>query len=639
MIASGAGASSSGGAASHGAPGHRAGLAAMVGAIGVVYGDIGTSPLYAIKECFSPESPHRLAVSAANVLGVLSLVFWALTMVIVLKYLTFIMRADNHGAGGILALLALVPAKLGRGRTLAVGAALAGTALLYGDGVITPAISVLSAVEGLAVAAPSLSPLVVPLTLAVLVALFAVQRHGTGGIGKVFGPLTLVWFATLAVLGARELAAHPAVLAAIDPRYAVRFFAAERSAGFLTLGAVFLVVTGGEALYADMGHFGRVPIRRAWFAVVFPALLLNYFGQGAALLSRPEAVANPFYALVPSSAVYYVLVISTCATVVASQALISGVFSLTQQAVQLGYFPRVTVVHTSREEAGQVYVPEVNNLLFVACVACVVMFKSSSALAAAYGIAVTGTMGITTLLYFVVATRTWGWSASRAVPLVAVFLVFDLAFFGANAAKIAQGGWFPLAVGGALLLVMTTWHRGRALLWAAIEPTLLPLDAFVAEIEMAKPHRVKGTAVFMSSNPAGTPPALLHNLKHNQVLHDRIVLLAVLSLPVPDVRAEDRVSVELLAPDCYQVTARFGFMETPDVPLALRLCEPLGLHVDPQRASFYLGRETLVVTDAPTMRRWRKRLFAFLSKNARAATEYFRLPPGRVVELGAQIPL
>jgi len=624
---------------SHAHATHGGGVALFVGAIGVVYGDIGTSPLYALKECFSPENPHHVAVSAANVLGVLSLVFWSLMMVIIVKYMTFVMRADNEGAGGILALLALVPRPLRQGRSVVLLLALFGTALLYGDGVITPAISVLSAIEGLEIATAAAQPVVLPLTIAVLVALFSVQRRGTAGIGRVFGPVTLVWFASIAALGARSLVRRPDVLLAVDPRHAFAFFVANERHGFLVLGSVFLVVTGGEALYADMGHFGRGVIRRAWFAVVFPALLLNYFGQGAMLLELPAAASNPFYALVPSWALYPVVAIATAATVVASQALISGAFSLTQQAVQLGFFPRVTIVHTSRETEGQIYVPEINNMLLVACVACVLIFRSSTALAAAYGIAVTGTMGITTVIYFVVLRRTWHWGLARALPLLVVFLTFDLAFFGANAAKFVHGGWFPVTLAVTLFLVMTTWHRGRQLLGEAIRPTLLPLDVFLGDVSSSKPHRVGGTAVFMASNPEGTPPALLHNFKHNQVLHEHVVLLSVQSLPVPEAPAAQRLNVEELGEGFFRVTAQFGFMETPNVPEALRRCREHGLVVLPDRASFYLGRETLVANGASKMARWRKTLFAFISRNARPATSYFGLPPNRVVELGAQIEL
>ncbi len=618
----------------HGRP-----FALLLGALGIVYGDIGTSPLYAIKECFSPESPHHVAVTAGNVLGVMSLVFWSLTMVIVVKYLSFIMRADNAGSGGILALLALVPKGLRQGRAIVTMLALFGTALLYGDGVITPAISVLSAIEGLEVATHALKPVDIPLTIAVLVALFAVQSRGTAGIGKIFGPVTSVWFLTIAVLGARQIAQMPSILAAIDPRHAVAFFRENAGHGFLVLGSVFLVVTGGEALYADMGHFGRRPIRHAWYAVVFPALLLNYFGQGAMLLAHPESAANPFYALVPSWALYPVVGVATAATVVASQALISGAFSLTQQAVQLGFFPRVTIIHTSRHAEGQIYVPEINSMLLVACVTCVALFKSSTALAAAYGIAVTGTMAITSFIYFVVTTRTWGWKLSRALPLLLLFLTFDLAFFAANAAKFFHGGWFPVAMAIAIFMVMTTWHRGRELLAEAVRPTILPLDLFLADVERTAPHRVKGTAVFMASSPEGTPPALLHNFKHNQIVHQQVVLLSVQSSPVPEVPAGEQVEVEGLGHGFFRVTVHYGFIQRPDVPDALRRCAPRGLIVDPSQASFYLGRETLVPTGASKMAGWRKRLFAFISRNARTATAYFNLPPNRVVELGAQIQL
>ncbi|MGZ5971152.1 MAG: potassium transporter Kup, partial [Polyangiales bacterium] len=507
--------------------GHQ--LALVIGAIGVVFGDIGTSPLYAVKECFNPEAPHHVTATVPNVLGVMSLVFWSLTMVIVVKYLGFIMKADNAGQGGILALLALVPAKKDKNtaskRSGLIMLALFGTALLYGDGVITPAISVLSAVEGLEVATSALKPAVLPITTAVLIGLFLVQKKGTGGIGKVFGPMTLLWFAIIATLGAKHIIQAPGILRAIDPRHAIAFFVAHHGKGFLVLGSVFLVVTGGEALYADMGHFGRAPIRIGWYSVVFPALLLNYFGQCANLLVHPEAASNPFYALVPSWALYPVVAIATAATVVASQALISGAFSLTQQAVQLGLFPRVTIVHTSETTEGQIYIPEVNAGLLVACVACVLIFKSSTALASAYGIAVTGTMGITTIVYYFVVTKAWGWSPVRAIPLVMLFLVFDLAFFGANAAKFFDGGWFPVTMALVVFAVMSTWKTGRRALADAVTASLLPLDAFLADVATTNPHRVTGTAVFMASNPTGTPPVLLHHFKHNKVLHKQLVLL------------------------------------------------------------------------------------------------------------------
>lgn len=621
----------------HGVP-EASRWALMVGAIGVVYGDIGTSPLYAIKECFSPESLHRVPTTPENILGVLSLVFWSLTMVIVVKYLTFIMRADNDGAGGILALLALLPAKTeGAGRGTLLMLALFGTALLYGDGVITPAISVLSAVEGLEVATSALKPLVIPLTLAILLGLFLVQKRGTGVVGRVFGPATLIWFATIAILGARQVFANPEVLKAIDPRYGASFFVHNGTQGFLVLGSVFLVVTGGEALYADMGHFGRGPIRAGWFSVVFPALLLNYFGQGALLLKEPGAAANPFYAIVPSWALYPVVAIATTATVVASQALISGAFSLTQQAVQLGFFPRVTIVHTSKHTEGQIYIPEINTALLVACIACVLLFKSSTALAAAYGIAVTGTMGITTIVYYFVVTRSWHWPLWKALGLAGLFLVFDLAFFGANAAKFLHGGWFPITMAAILFVVMTTWKRGRRELAEAIKTSILPLDTFLLDVATVKPHRVRGTAVFMASNPDGTPPILLHHFKHNKTLHEKVVLLTIKNERVPEVGQEDRVAVVPRSEGVYQVTARYGFMEQPNVPRVLQLCRSRGLVINLADTSYFLGRETLLPTGRSKMARWRKGLFAFISRNARPATSYFGLPPNRVVELGMQV--
>ena len=614
--------------------------ALMLGALGVVYGDIGTSPLYAMKECFSEESPHHVAATSANVLGVLSLIFWSLTLVVTLKYLVFIMRADNEGKGGILALLALLPQK---GTGVASGAlvllVLFGASLLSGEGVITPAISVLSAVEGLEVATSSLKPVVLPITCAILVGLFAIQRRGTGGIGTLFGPITLIWFLMIAALGVRQIVQRPEVLAAIDPRHAVQFFVENRGHGFLMLGGVVLAITGVEALYADMGHFGLGPIRKTWLGLVWPALLLNYFGQGALLLSSPAAAKSPFYALVPSWGLIPVVVIATAATVVASQALISGVFSLTQQAMQLGFFPRVTIIHTSKHAEGQIYVPEVNWGLLVACLVLVMLFRSSTALAAAYGIAVTGTMSITSVVYYVVVTRAWGWSAFKAAPLVALFLIVDLSFFGANAAKFLDGGWFPIAMGLGLFTVMTTWKRGRQELAASFQASVLPLDMFLEDVERVKPPRVQGTAVFMASSPTGTPTVLLHHFKHNKVLHKQVILLSVLGEQVPEVPAQRRTKVEELGQGFYRVTARYGFMQQPDVPEVLAACRSDELPIDLADTSYYLGRETLLSTGRSSMSRWRKGLFAFVSRNARPATAYFGLPPNRVVELGMQIDL
>jgi KUP system potassium uptake protein len=610
-------------------------------AAGVVFGDIGTSPLYALRECVDRD--HGVAPTHENLLGILSLVFWSLTMVVTVKYLTFIMKADNRGEGGILALLALAPSN--RKATSArigwiAGLVIFGAALLYGDGVITPAISVLSAVEGLEVATTHLRPVVVPLTVAILFGLFWVQKRGTASIGGVFGPIMIVWFATLAVLGAIAVARYPAVLVAVNPLYAVSFFHVHGWLGFLVLGSVVLVITGGEALYADMGHFGRHPIRLAWFLLVMPSLLINYFGQAACLIQHPELSENPFYALVPSLLIYPMVILSTIATIIASQALISGAYSLTRQAVQLGFCPRVTIQHTSGESEGQIYVPEVNAALAIACICLVLSFKESSALAAAYGIAVTGTMAITSVVYFVVLTRAWKWPLWRAVPLVAVFLSFDIPFFAANAMKFFHGGWFPMAIALALFLVMTTWKTGRALLGRNLANKLLPIDVFLADVDALKPHRVPGTAVFMSSNPHGVPIVLLHHWKHNQVLHKTIVLLSVITEAVPEIRTADRLQVKDLGRGFFQVTAHYGFMQTPNVPQIMGIVAThYGVPYVPERTSYFLGRETLLPTGDSKMFRWRKALFSFISRNARSATQYFGIPPDRVVELGMQIDL
>jgi len=611
----------------------------VLGALGVVFGDIGTSPLYALKECLQGE--HAVGNAPADVLGVLSLIFWALSLVVSIKYLTFIMRADNHGEGGILALLALVPPKKGRDRRAGAGfvtlLVLFGAALLYGDGVITPAISVLSAMEGLEVATTALKPAIVPLTVGTLLALFLVQKHGTDGIGRVFGPVTLLWFVSIAVLGIAQLVHHPSVLYAVDPRYAVGFLVRHGTHGFLILGAVVLSITGAEALYADMGHFGRSPIRTAWFCLVFPSLLLNYFGQGALVLENPGLKVNPFYAMVPGWALYPMVALATAATVVASQALISGAFSLTQQAVQLGYFPRVTIVHTSQHTEGQIYIPEINHLLLVACVGLAIGFKSSSALANAYGIAVTGTMGITSVVYYVVARERWKWPLWKAAPLAFAFLAVDFTFFASTATKVLEGGWFPILMATVIYTVMTTWATGRRYLGAALADAMLPLDLFMQEVGRSPPLRVRGAAVFMASNAQGVPPILLHHFKHNQCLHTNVVLLTVEGLHVPTVPETEAVHVEPLGEGFYRVTLRYGFMDTPDVPRALAQCAAQGLVIDADRTSYYLGRETLLPTGKAPMWRWRKTLFAFVSRNARPATSYFALPPNRVVELGMQL--
>jgi KUP system potassium uptake protein len=626
------------------APGHAQGsLAALVvGALGVVYGDIGTSPLYALRECFIGDA--AVPITPANVLGILSLIFWSLTMVVSVKYLTFVMRADNEGEGGILALLALVSPKGASGSSKRAGLLLLGlfgAALLYGDGVITPAISVLSAVEGLRVATHRFEPFILPIAVGILVGLFAVQRRGTAGIGAVFGPAMMVWFVVIGGLGLTRMvtqhADHVSVLSAINPLHAVGFFRTHGTHGFLVLGAVVLCITGGEALYADMGHFGRKPIRLAWYGVAFPGLLLNYFGQGALLLERGAAVRNPFFELAPSWGLYPLVALSTIATIIASQALISGAFSLTQQAVQLGYAPRFTVVHTSGTTAGQIYVPEVNRALMIACVLLVLGFKSSSALAGAYGIAVTGTMTVTTVLFYVVVRERWRWSAASALALLLIFLLFDVAFFSANLPKVADGGWFPLLVGLMVFSVLTTWKRGRAELARQLAEASLPLELFLTDIAAQQPYRVEGTAVVMTSNPDGVPSLLLHHFKHNRTLHKRVVLLSMTSEKRPEVNDAERLEIHELGQGFYRVVARYGFMETPRISHVLRLCEAQGLPFNLMSTTFFLGRETLLTSGRSQMARWRKRLFAFLARNAPSATAYFEIPPNRVVELGAQI--
>jgi KUP system potassium uptake protein len=642
------------------APGRRRLAILALGALGVVYGDIGTSPLYALKECFT--GPHGVPVTKDNVLGVLSLIFWSLNFVITLKYLTVVMRADNRGEGGILALLALVRSPREGSPTGAyrwlIGIGLFGAALLYGDGIITPAISVLGAVEGLSIATPALEDWVVPIAVVIISAIFAVQRHGTAGIGAIFGPLTAVWFVSIAILGIMGILHHPSVLAALNPWYAMTFLWQGGVTGLMVLAAVVLVVTGGEALYADMGHFGKRPIRVAWYTVVLPALVLNYFGQGAILLESPAAARNPFYSLVPSWALYPMVAVATGAAIVASQALISGAFSLTRQAVQLGYCPRMNIVHTSSRTIGQIYIPQVNNALWIACVGLVLAFQTSSNLAATYGVAVTGTMTTTTILLLVVARKLWHWSLLKVALVGGLFLVVDLAFFVTNLFKIPDGGWFPLLVAAVVYLLMSTWKKGRARLSEIVLENTLPIDIFLADIAKRKPLRVQGVAVFLTSVRGGAPPVLLHHLKHNKVLHERVILLSVLSREIPQVSDGERVQYRELGEGFCEVLASYGFMETPDVPAmlqSLRLADGDGreLRVEVNATSFYLGRETLIPvvpkkrtgaakasTDGAHIRlmpRWRKKLFVFMTRNAQSATAFFGLPPNRVVELGAQI--
>lgn len=612
-------------------------VAVSLAALGIVYGDIGTSPLYAIKECFVGH--HPLAVNSANVLGVLSLIFWSLIIVISIKYLVFVMRAHNRGEGGILALMALISPrdKEGRRRYLfLVMISLFGAALLYGDGMITPAITVLSAIEGLKVVTPVFEPYVIPISIAILVGLFSVQRMGTARIGKLFGPFMLVWFSTLAAVGIWQISQHPQILSAVNPAYAATFLLHNGPHGFLALGAVFLVVTGGEALYADMGHFGLRPIRYAWFVVVLPALVINYFGQAALIIRRPEAVDNPFFNMFPQWALLPMVVIATVAASIASQAVISGAFSLTRQAVQLGYSPRVTITHTSEDEMGQIYIPFVNYVLMFATIGLVLGFRSSTALASAYGVAVTTTMIITTILIAVVARQQWRWSLPVVLGIAACFAIPDLAFFAANIIKIHDGGWFPLVVAALVFTLMTTWRRGRMILDDRLREGSLPATLFVDSIRRNPPVRVPGTAAFLFRNAEGTPTALLHNLKHNKVLHERVLLMTITTEEVPHVEEKDRYSVAELGLGIERLIVRYGFMEDPDIPAALAAL-PQPLTVD--AVSFFLGRETLIATKRPGMAAWREKLFAWMTNNARGAAAFFRLPPNRVVEVGAQIEL
>ena len=610
-------------------------------ALGVVYGDIGTSPLYALKEVFG--SPHHpVPITPDNVLGILSVVFWALMLVVTGKYVSFIMRADNRGEGGIMALMALALRSEKTGslrRNLIITLGLFGAALFYGDGVITPAVSVLSAVEGLEVITPTLKPFVIPLALIVLVFLFLIQRRGTASVGKLFGPVMLLWFGVLAILGISNIVAEPDVLRALNPLWGVSFFVSNPLLGFLSLGSVVLVLTGGEALYADMGHFGRRPIQLAWYAMVLPALLLNYFGQGALLLSNPTAVENPFYLLAPGWALPPLVLLSTVATVIASQAVISGAFSITLQAMQLGYLPRFAVRHTSESEMGQIYLPAINWLLLGSVIVLVIGFGSSSNLAAAYGIAVTGTMLITNLLVYVVAREQWGWKSWQAVVCIMPFVLIDVAFFSANSTKIVAGGWFPLAFGLLVFTVLTTWKRGRELLHAKLAQDSIDLAPFIASLALGGVTRVFGTAVFMTGRPQGVPRAMLHSLKHYKVLHERMVIVTIRIFDVPYVPEIDRVEVHDLGESFWQVIVQYGFKDEPDMPAALALCAQVGLEFDMMDTSFFLGRETLIPRLGKNMAYWRVLLFATMFRNASSLTTFFKIPSNRVVELGSQVVL
>ena len=617
-------------------------------ALGIVYGDIGTSPIYAFREAFNPS--HGIASVSENVLGVLSLIFWSLIIVISVKYLGLVLRADNRGEGGIVALTALImppgapaspeelPVRETRNRRWLLGmAGLFGAALLYGESMITPAISVLSAIEGLEVATPVLGPFVIPITLGILVAVFAVQKRGTAGLGAVFGPVTLVWFISLAALGMSQIIHNPGVFQALSPHHGFAFFARNGLRGFLVLGSVFLVVTGGEALYADMGHFGKRPIRLMWFIIVLPGLLLNYFGQGALILRHPEAVPQPFFLMAPSWALYPLVALAAAATVIASQAMISGAFSLTRQAVQLGYLPRLRILHTSASQIGQVYLPAVNWLLMVACIGLVLGFRSSSNLAAVYGVALATDMVFTTILFAVVVRTRWEWGLWATGLLTAALLSVDLSYWLANLPKIPVGGWFPLVVAGAIFIAMTTWMRGRQILAARYMEIVIPMDDFLIKVVAEDPIRVPGTAVYMNTYPYGTPPALHNNLKHNKVLHERVVLLSLVTCDSPVV-VGDRWEVLDFGQGIYQIIANYGFTEDLDVPTLLAGCEVGETKLDLEETTFFLGRETLIATKRPGgMSIWRERLFAWMSRSARRAASFFRIPSERVIEIGTQI--
>jgi KUP system potassium uptake protein len=612
----------------------------VIGAIGVVFGDIGTSTLYTFSEAFGKQ--HGMPVDTFNVLGVLSLVLWTLLIVVAMKYLTFIMRADNNGEGGIMAMMALAQRSTRAHphmRRVVGLAAVLGAALFFGDGVITPSITVLSAVEGIKVAAPALTHWVAWIAVVVLLAVFLVQKRGTGKVGSVFGPVMCLWFVAQGLVGVYNIAQFPGILRAISPWYGINFFIHHGAGGFLVLGAVVLCVTGAEALYADMGHFGRNPIRVAWYGFVMPGLMLNYFGQGALLIHNPAAASDPFYMAVPGWALYPMIALATAAAIIASQAVIAGSFSIMRQAVQLGFLPRMPVVHTSDEEAGQIYLPWINRALMILVVLVVIGFGSSTALAGAYGIAVTGTMAIDTILFVIVAWRMWKWHPALIAALGTFFLIIDLAFFGANTLKIEDGGWFPLVLGLAVFTVLTTWRRGRELLLRQLKQGGLALVPFITNLAEHPPTRVEGTAIFLVSDPDAVPHALLHNLKHNKVLHRRNVILTVETLEVPYANPDEKLQLEDLGHDFYRVTLRFGFADDPNVPAALHACARQDLDIKVMETTFFVSRETIVATDRPGMPLWRDKLFAFLARNALPATAFFSIPGNRLIELGAQVEI
>ncbi|MBS1551174.1 MAG: potassium transporter Kup [Bacteroidetes bacterium] len=615
-------------------------LLLTLSALGIVYGDIGTSPLYAMKECF--HGPHAITANEANVLGILSLIFWSLIIIISVKYILIVMRADNDGEGGILALMSLVSAnekKTSFKYIFIITIGLFGAALLYGDGIITPAISVLSAVEGLKRASPLFEPYIIPLTVVILVSLFSVQSKGTAGVGKIFGPITLIWFLTIAVLGFSSVFKHPDVLMAINPYFAVNFFIENGFQGFVILGSVFLVVTGGEALYADLGHFGKTPIKLAWFYLVLPCLLINYFGQGALILSNPKAIENPFYYLAPDWALYPLVLLATVATVIASQALISGAYSITFQALQLGFLPRIRILHTSEDERGQIYIPQLNWFLLISTVALVLGFKSSSNLAAAYGIAVTSTMVITTVLLSVAMVKLWKWSKPIVFIVISFFLFIDLSFLGANILKILHGGWVPLTMGAVIYFFMTTWHNGRKNLLEKIHEQTLSIENFVTEFLSIRMIAIPGTAIYMSSSTTGTPPPLIKNITHNRLLHKQVVILTIKFQKVPHIRTEERIQIEQPTEGFYRVIANYGFMDKTNIQQIIDLLDKQGVKIKMEKTTFFLGRETLIPTNKNLFGMIRDKIFILMSNNSQRATDFFNIPPTRVYEVGTQVEL
>ncbi len=622
-------------------PTHKSGIAALtIAAIGIVYGDIGTSPLYTMKAVFAPE--HGLNLNAANLLGIVSLIVWGLTIVVTLKYIMLILRADNRGEGGIMALMSLALSSLPKASRwqypiLLLG--VFGATLFYGDSVITPAMSVLSAIEGLEVATPALKPYVVPITVLILIGLYAVQSKGTAGIGKWFGPVMIVWFATLAIIGLINIVRTPEILAALNPWYAISFLMRNKMIAFIALGAVVLAFTGAEALYADMGHFGSRPIRIAWVFVVFPALALNYLGQGGLLLSNPAAVSNPFFQQLESWSIYPLVVLSTIATVIASQATISGTFSMTKQAISLGLLPRMKVVYTSDKEMGQIYMPVINGLQLAAVVLAVVEFGSSDELAAAYGIAVTGTMLMTTILTFFVFRYHWKYPLPVGLGVCGAFMAVDIALFSSNTMKFMQGGWFPLMLGLVLFVIMLTWRRGRQLVGENLKKHAIPLDGFLESLFLVPPARVPGTAIFLRGENDGVPHAMLHNLKHNRVLHERVIFLTIHMHEVPWVPLAERIQLQDFGNECYQVRVHYGFKDEPDIPQVLELCKSHGLEFDMLSTSFFISRQTIISTPGAGMSMWREHLFVTLSRNARGAADYYQIPPNQVIELGTQVEI